>query len=140
MPVVSLFLRYSNINFAPRRFFSSFRKIPISVKIFSLSGVANSFSSFPCFYVSGVVESIWKATLMAFSVGCCILSKVCQCYNFHIYIYIYIYIYVFSIFKFCNFYVGFVLLIFALIAIKRSNRTGRYSNRQIDTKWVNQEK
>ena len=43
-------------------------------KNFVLNGVVNSFSSFPCFRVSGVIDNLWKATLMSLSIDCCIFK------------------------------------------------------------------
>ena len=54
------------------------------VKIFVLKGVVKSFSSLPCFHVSGVIDfgsdnSLWKATPMPFSVDIALLTcKLCN--------------------------------------------------------------
>ena len=73
--VSSFFLRYSNIDFVSGRFFFSLRKISMAVKFFVLNGVVNSFSSFPCVRVSGVIDNLYKARLMSLSVVDCHIFK-----------------------------------------------------------------
>ena len=78
-----------------------------------LNGNVDSFISFPIIHVSGLINSLWKITLISLSVDYCIIAISSCAKDFSI-----LYFLLFFIFlNFVNFYFQFILLIFALITL-----------------------
>lgn len=82
-------------------------------KNFVLNGNVDSFISFPIIHVSGLINSLWKITLISLSVDYCIIAISSCAKGFSI-----LYFLLFFIFlNFVNFYFQFIILIFALITL-----------------------
>ena len=82
-------------------------------KNYVLNENVDSFVSFPIIHVSGLINSLWKITLISLSVDYCIItiSSCAKCFSILYFLLFFLFL------NFVNFYFQFIILIFALITL-----------------------
>ena len=108
-----LLLRYSNIDFIQGCFFFSLSKIFIAAKKLCFKWKCRFFCFILIIHVSGLINSLWKITLISLSVDYCIIaiSSCAKCFSILYFLLFFLFL------NFVNFFFQFITLIFALITL-----------------------